>query len=959
MYNPILIKTDYSLLSSLIKVKDLTTIHSPAIGIIDDNLSYVMEFYDLCLNNNIKPIIGLDILFDTCHIYLYAKNYDGYLELIKLNNLKRAITLNDLKINSSNLVLVIPYSNIHLYDELSSLFNDTFISYKTESEKANALIKTNKTVYANLTLCLKEEDKEYLKYLTAIKKGVLLNELEDAFDTSYLINSDKLTAEDINTTLEFANLFDFKLEFNKRYIPELEDSEKKIISLIKKGLNKRLNNKVPTVYLDRIKYEFSVIKEMGFIDYFLIVYDYVLYAKKNNILVGPGRGSGAGSLVSYVLGITDIDPIKYNLLFERFLNKERITMPDIDLDFEETRREEVIDYIRNKYGTNHVSLIMTYGTLGSKQVIRDVGKVLDIPVEKIDSLAKYINPRFSLKDNINSDLSKFLNINPDLKKVYHDSMKLEGLKRHISTHAAGVVICSVPLAEVIPLSYSDDITLTGFTMEYLERLGLLKMDILALKNLSVITNVRRLIKENLKEDLILSEIPLNDPKTLKLFYDVDTIGIFQFESKGMMNFLRKLKVASFEDLINAVALFRPGPMENIDSFIKRRDGKEKTEYLDPSLEPILKNTYGIIVYQEQVIEILNKMASYTYAEADIVRRAMSKKKKDVLENEKEHFINNAVKNGYKKETAIKVFDYILKFANYGFNKAHSVCYAYVGYIMGYLKSNYRVSFISNLLNMSLGSEVKTKEYIDEAKKFDIKVMKPDINTSDLTYKIVNFNILMPLSAIKNIGNVSNKAVIDERTKNGEFKDFFDFVSRCYNKNLNRKIMVSLINAGVFNTMNISTQTLINNLDSAIDYASLINDLDSSLVLKPIIKTFEEYSRDILMANELEAFGFYISNHPVAKYSDVVKSNNLINNFDKTVKVAILVEAISKIKTKKNEDMAFIDGSDDYGNISFVIFPKYFSLIADIKKGDLVLITGKVIKRFDKYQIQISNLNKIV
>ncbi|HOP66025.1 MAG TPA: DNA polymerase III subunit alpha, partial [Bacilli bacterium] len=913
MYIPLRVKTDYSLLKSMIKVKDLSSLPLTEIGIVDDNLSYVMEFYNLCLENNIKPIIGLDVKIANQNIYLYAQNENGYYNLIKINNLKEDLTFEDILKYQEDIVIIIPYSSKDLFTKFNSKFKNIYLAYQNEEEKKNALILTKNIVYTNLVLALKEEDLKYLDYLEAILKGTTLEETTSKYKDNYLkLNISK---EDETTTINFAKLFNLKLNFNKRYIPKIPNSLERLESLIKKGINKRLNNKVPKEYVDRIKYELSVIKKMGYVDYFLIVQDYVLYAKKNNILVGPGRGSAAGSLISYALGITDIDPMQYNLLFERFLNEERITMPDIDLDFEYDKREQVIDYIKNKYGEDYVALIMTYGTLGSKQVIRDVGKVLEVDETLIDELADMLNPHLTLKDNLNNKVKDLIKNNEELKKLYKVSIKLEGLKKHISTHAAGVVISSEPLKNIIPLTPSGEEILTGFTMEYLEEIGLLKMDVLAVRDLTIITNIKKIIKENLKEDINLFNIPLDDKKTLKLFYDVDTVGIFQFKSQGIMNFLRKLKVTSFADLINAVALFRPGPMDNIDAFIRRRNGEEKIDYIDPSLEPILKETYGIIVYQEQVIMILNKMASYTYAEADIVRRAMSKKKKEVLLKEKEHFINNSLKNGYPKETAIKVFDYIMKFANYGFNKAHSVSYALIGYWMGYLKSNYRVSFIANLLNINIGSELKIKEYIDEAKKHDIKVLKPDINESDLTFKIINYNLLMPLTAIKNIGISGGERIFKER-ENGQFKDFFDFVARCYGKGVNKKTIESLIDAGSFEKFGFNHQTLTKNIDDAINYAELAKDLDTSLLEKPIMEEFPEYSSKEILTKEITTFGFFLTNHPASKYqTDVIKIKNIPSYFDKYIKTVVLIEKITTIKTKKGEDMAFIDGSDETGTIS--------------------------------------------
>ncbi|MBP5407614.1 MAG: DNA polymerase III subunit alpha, partial [Bacilli bacterium] len=552
------------------------------------------------------------------------------------------------------------------------------------------------------------------------------------------------------STEEFAELIDLEIPKNNRYIPhydnKIKDSFVYLSSLCKKGLSKRLNNEMPDEYKKRLIMELNVIKDMGFVDYFLIVYDYVKFAKTHNILVGPGRGSAAGSLVSYCLGITNIDPIKYDLLFERFLNPERITMPDIDIDFEYTKRNQVIDYVKERYGETNVANIMTFGTLGARQVIRDVGKCLEVDPALIDKLSNLLDPKQSLKDNLsNKYVKELVENNSSIKKLYQVSYKLEGLKRHISTHAAGVVISSIPLDTVIPICKSEGDLLTGVTMEYLEELGLLKMDFLALRNLTIIQNVIELIEEETGKKINLAGIPLDDKQTINIFKHVDTEGIFQYESSGMKNFLAKLQPDNFNDLIAAVALFRPGPMQNIDTFIRRKQGKEKIIYPDDSLKEILKDTYGIMIYQEQIMQVLVKMANYSFAEADNIRRAMSKKKKEVMEKEREIFVSKAMKNGYTKEKCEEVYDLIVKFANYGFNKAHSVSYALIGYQMAYLKANYSVYFIANLLNMSIGSDVKTKEYLDEAKSKDIKVFKPNINVSTDSYLIKDNALLLPLN----------------------------------------------------------------------------------------------------------------------------------------------------------------------------------------------------------------------
>ncbi len=703
-----------------------------------------------------------------------------------------------------------------------------------------------------------------------------------------------------------------------------------------------------------------MINSMGFVDYFLIVYDYVKFAKKNDILVGPGRGSAAGSLVSYCLGITNVDPIEYDLLFERFLNPERITMPDIDIDFEYTKRDQVINYVKERYGIKNVANIMTFGTLGARQVIRDVGKALNVDTNLIDRLSNLLDPKMSLKDNLsNKFVNEFVTTNKDIKRVYQVSFKLEGLKRHISTHAAGVVISSVCLDDVIPVCNNAGELLTGVTMEYLEDLGLLKMDFLALRNLTIIQNVLELIKEETGKVISLADIPLDDKETINVFKSVDTEGIFQYESSGMKNFLSKLKPDNFSELVAAVALFRPGPMQNIDSFIARKNGKERVEYPDESLKDILKDTYGIMIYQEQIMQVLVKMANYSFAEADNIRRAMSKKKIEVMEKEREVFITRASNNGYTRTRANEVYDLIIKFANYGFNKAHSVSYALIGYQMAYLKANYPVYFIANLLNMSIGSHIKTKEYIDEAKQKDIRVFKPNINISIDQYIIKDKALLLPLNAIHNVGGSAVSEIIKERTDNGRFTDFYNFVARTYGKSVNKKTIEALIDADVFRDFGINHKTLYESIESAMDYAMLCSDLDESLVMKPNYEDSEEYSDTELMSRELSTFGYYVTNHPSSKYQEgIMKIQDIRKFFDKYVDTVVIIGSIRKIKTKKAEDMGFLSGSDETGTADFIIFPKNNKFLAQFRKDDFVKIRGQVTRRNDKYQIVVSNIELI-
>lgn len=962
MLVPLKVATDYSLLKSTIKIDALIEFlksHDIAsCAIVDENLYGVMDFYSKMKNAGLKPIIGLEVVIEGYKLFLYAKNEVGYKNLLKIHTLKEMKVLSFEKLEGylENIKIILPLESYHLLEK----FKEAYLGYVNDTEKIRALMVSSRVVYYKDVRAIKKEDTTYLTYLEAINKGVLIKDVATDYSNCYL--SINVKDEDILSTEDFIKDINLEIKREGNYIPKYDanlDSLEYLTGLTHKGLFKRLKGNVLTIYEKRLAYELDVIKKMGFVDYFLIVYDYVLFAKKNGILVGPGRGSAAGSLVSYCLGITDVDPIKYNLLFERFLNPERVSMPDIDIDFEYTKRGQVIDYVRKRYGEFNVAPIMTFGTLGAKQVLRDVARVLNVAIELVDKFVALINPKETLKENLEKDSVKsFLNNYKELQNMYNIALRLEGLKRHISTHAAGVVISSVALDEVIPINKSNDFIMTGVTMEYLENLGLLKMDFLALRNLTIIGNVLDLIKENTGKILDLNKIDMNDAEIFKLFCEADTEGIFQYESDGMKNLMQKLKPSSFSDLVAAVALFRPGPMDNIDLFIKRKYGKENISYLHPDLKPILEETYGVIIYQEQVMQILVTVGGYTYAEADNIRRAMSKKKESVMVSDRKHFISKAINKGYSEEVATNIYDLILKFANYGFNKAHSVSYALIGYQMAFLKVKFPMYFITNLLNMSRGSVVKTKEYINEAKKKSIKIIKPDINVSNSTYLIKDDSLMLPLSSIKNLGEAAVNSILEERDRNGEFKDYLDFVARVYGKSVNKKTIVSLIDAGVLDSFKLTKATMLENLDIVINYADLRTALDEAFVMKPSLEERQEYDEDILREKELSSYGFYIANHPVSKYVDksIVKMEDIAKYFDKHIKCVVLVESIKNIKTKKGDTMAFISCSDETGNADFVAFPSAYYMVNPLKKNDIISVQGKVTKRFDSYQINIDFLN---
>ena len=977
MFTSLYVKTNYSLLSSLVSIDNLILYaveHKlSALAICDDNMTSTKIFYDKCIKNNIKPIIGLDLKYNNSNILMYAKNFIGYQSLIKLSTIssERDITITDLETYNNDVVVVLPYKDFALYNELTRLYNNLYIGVLNKIEEKESYKVTKNVVFINKVLYLNKDHEKYLKYLFMIRDSkTIADDVTFKDNYNYMLLSDAISLvsnETLNNTNVIADMCNLELSKRDDLLPVYDtniDSDQYIVKLSVAGLNKRLGGNVSDVYKKRLIYELDVIKRMGFSNYFLVVYDFIKYAKKNNILVGPGRGSAAGSLVAYSLGITEIDPIKYDLLFERFLNPERVSMPDIDTDFPDIYRNNIIEYVRNKYGEKRVSGIITFGTMAAKLVLRDVGRVLNIPPKTIDTLCKKIPTvtKDKLKDFYDRDenFRNIINSSDKLMLLYEISTLIEGFPRHISTHAAGVVMSRIDLDRIIPLVRNNDMYISGYTMEYLEELGLLKMDFLGIKNLTTIMNIIADIESSLGIKINFSDIPLDDPDALKLFETADTCGIFQFESEGMKNFLRKLRPNTIYDIFAAIALFRPGPAVNIDSYIRRKHGLEQVTYLDPCLEGILSSTYGIIIYQEQIMQIANVMAGFSYGEADILRRAMSKKKLDLLKGEEIRFIEGSVTRGHKEEDAKRVFDLILNFANYGFNKSHSVSYAIVAYKMAYLKAKYPKFFFSNLLSSVIGSEVKTIEYINEARKLGINVILPDINRSTNKYEVVDNGILFPLSNIRNVGIVTCKDIINSRGDG--FSDIYDCFSKILSRNVNKSTLEALIDVSCFDSFGYNKKTLYYNLDNLINYATLTKDLDPDLVIKPDIEIMDEFSKGELLSNEKASLGFYLSSHPTTIYksrtSNVVNLVDIKNYFGKRVELLVMIDKVRVVNTKNNDKMAFYLASDDTAQTDLTLFPKAYEKYKDIDKGEIVLVKGEVQRRFDKYQIIVNEIKRI-
>ncbi len=934
---PLKITTEYSLLKSLIKLPDLISFlnenNIKECAICDENLNGFMDFYLKCKENNIKPIIGLDTVYESMHIYVYAKNYLGYQELLKIDYLKDNMNLSYLE--NPNLLVIIPFKSIDIYEKLKYKDN-VYIGFCNDIEKNNALLISDKIVYVDNVRCLFKKDISYLKYLKMLNDNFVYN------DNAYYKTS---SFEDIQTTYEFSKQINLEIPFDKKYIPKFNNSDnnheylKKLCIL---GLNKRFNGKVSNKYKERILYELDVINKMGFVDYFLIVYDYVLYAKKNDIFVGPGRGSAAGSLVSYSLGITNIDPIKYDLLFERFLNINRKKMPDIDIDFESDKRINMIEYVKNKYGFDKVAVGLTFNNYKAKLILRDLAKLLKVDSNVFDKFIKNINSSLSLKENYqNEKVKKYIEMYSELKNLYDISYHLEGLKKNTSTHAAGVIISSEKLGKIIPISNEDGTLKTGIEMPYLEKMGLLKMDFLALEKLNIISKVSKKIK-----NFNINNIPLDDKKTLKIFYDADTDDIFQFESSYAKSVLDKLKITSFNELTVSLALVRPGANKQIDEYLKN---KKEGINLAGDLTDILGSTYGTIIYQEQVMKIFEKVGGYSLFEADDIRVAISKKKEDIINAQHDKFVSGGIKNGYSKEFVEKLFNKIKEFGGYGFNKSHSVAYALVSYQMAYLKANYPKEFMFYLLENNKDIS-KCEKILSSLKNSGYKLLKPNINYSIDKYAEKNGYILLPLNIIRGLNDDIISKII--RVRENGFDDIFDFFVKT-NSFLNKETYLILIKSGALDIFKINKQTMIKNIDVILNYASIYSDG----LGKPILIKYPEYDEVTLREFEILSYGMYITNHPCSKYKDVIKVENIKNYLFKNINMVLLIKSIRTIKDKKGGEMAFLECEDETGKVNLTMFSSLYAKNNDLKVNELIRVNVKVSKRFDKLNVLVNNIKR--
>lgn len=780
--------------------------------------------------------------------------------------------------------------------------------------------------------------------------------------------------EAISNTVEIAKRCNLELEFGKMHLPKYtppqgKGKEEFLLELCQKGLADKNLKEIPEAQ-KRLDHELKIIHDMGFISYFLIVWDFIHYAKSHGIPVGPGRGSAAGSLVSFLLGITDLDPLKYGLLFERFLNPERMGLPDIDIDFCYERRQEVIDYVTNKYGQENVAQIITFGTMQARAVTRDVGRVMGVAYADVDRIAKMIPAELdmTLKKALEStpELNNLYKNDPQITKLIDIALSLEGLNRHASVHAAGVIIADKPLNNYMPIfKTGDDQITTGYSMGTLEKIGLLKVDFLGLRTLTVIDETLKLIKKNHGIKIDIEKLPLDDQNTYKLLASSHTIGIFQVESSGMRDLLKKLIPERFEDLIALLALYRPGPIGSgmLDDFMKRKHGTTAIRYEHPKLEPILKETYGIMVYQEQIMQIASSLAGFSLAQADILRKAMGKKIPEVMEKERENFLNGCVKNGIKEGSAGKIFDLIEYFSGYGFNKSHSTAYALISYRTAYLKANYPVEFMSALLTSERDNTDKIVEYVNESVRMGLKVQPPDINESDVLFKVEDEKtIRFGLLAIKNVGRGASESIIQAR-ENGKFKTLDDLCHRLDLRLANRKVLESLIKCGALDYFGKSRAGMASNLDAILEGAQKVQKEKSSGQLSFFDQTMkengfkeaannladvQEWPEPQLLAFEKDILGFYVSGHPLARYAKQLKrfvscsTSNLHEHKDQDmIKIVGLIVKIKHTVTRaKQEKMAILKVEDLEGSVEVLVFPRAFAKInCYIQLNSIVHIRG--------------------
>ena len=946
------------------------------------------------------------------HLILLAQNFEGYKNLMKIVThgylegfyYKPRVDLEVLKEHSEGLICLsaclkgslaetLVYSGYEsgkaIAEEYSKIFPNRYyielqnhgipeeiqnikLASKLAKEMNLPLIATNDAHYAlqdhhtahDVHICIgtgkQLTDTKRLKYFG---KEFYFKSQDEMFSLF------KEFPEALENTRAITDSIDLEIPMGDYHLPwyqipensEIKDINDYLKNICEKGMEKKFSE--PTKELtERLNYELSVIKKMGFASYFLITADFVHYAKKNNIPVGPGRGSAAGSLASYCLDITDINPLKHNLLFERFLNPDRISLPDIDIDFCIERRNQVIDYIKSIYGEKSVTQIITFGKMNARGVIRDVGRVMGYSYSDVDKIAKLIpeGPKMTLDKALKQSSELRTHSQNQYQDLIENAKTLEGMNRHASIHAAGVVVAPGKLTDFVPLykSTNDDIT-TQYDMNELEKLGLLKMDFLGLRNLTVIDKTIDLVNKRLGKKIDINNIPLDDPKVYELFSKGLTVGVFQFESSGMREYLKKLEPKAIEDLIAMTALYRPGPMKNINHYIDRAHGKEQVESIHPLLNEVLKETHGIIVYQEQVMEIAARIAGFTLAEADEMRKAVGKKISSLMKELSEKFINGAIKNGISKTQAVQIFDLIDKFAQYGFNKSHATAYSYISYQTAWLKTHYPADFMSANLTSEMTNTDRVVVLINECRKLNIKVSAPNINESGINFVPINDSeISYGLNAIKNVGIKALEQSIETREKLGNFSSFFDFVSKVDQRLVNKKVVESLIIGGAFDSIHENRAQLFNAVDIAIKYGQQVHKTTSknqinlfaneeSFLKEPDLPDIQEWDNQEKLSKEKEVLGLYISGNPLLKYADILEELSnydfIEKNYLKEDTLIKLGGAISSFKLhydKKNRPMAFFNLDCLGGQVEAIIFHEAFDKYKEIiNDGNIVFLVG--------------------
>ncbi len=996
----------------------------PALAMTDHgNLFGAVEFYKQVKKAGIKPIIGCEVYvapgsrFDrgdseesSFHLILLARDNDGYRNLVTLVTkaylegfyYKPRIDMDLLEQYSGGLIGLsaclkgeIPYC---LQRGLADRAREKALRFKhilgpenfyieiqengmPEQREANGkLIELARELHIGVVATndchyLKREDAKAHEVLLCIQTGKTLKDsgrMRFSTDQFYFKSPEEMKEafgdipDAISNTVAIAERCNVEFKMGDFLLPRYEvegggNPEEFLTRLAQDGLAKKFPAGIPEGYGERLKTELEVIRKMGYASYFLIVWDFISHARSRGIPVGPGRGSAAGSLVSYSIGITEIDPIKYNLLFERFLNPERISMPDIDVDFCQDRRGEVISYVSEKYGRDRVAQIITFGTMAAKAAIRDVGRAMDMPYAEVDRIAKLIpnTLKITIEEALKAEpqLRELCDTNPQVKELIDIAMRLEGLNRHASTHAAGVIIAPVPLTEYTPLykSPSDESIVTQFDMGSAEGIGLLKFDFLGLKTLTVIQKTLDHIRQEGRE-LTLSEIPLDDRATYDLLSSGQTTGIFQLESAGMKDILVKMQPNRFDDLIALVALYRPGPIGSgmIDDFIKRKKGRTAVKYDLPQLKDILDETYGVILYQEQVMRIANKLANFSLGQADILRKAMGKKNIEAMAKQKEHFVAGAVSNGISEKKAEKIFDLMALFAEYGFNKSHSAAYAYVSFQTAYLKTHYPVEFMAATMSADMNDTDKIVKSINECRKMKIEILPPDINLSGREFKVIGNSIRFGLEAVKGVGGAAIESILEVRDQDGPFTAVDDFIGRVDTRKVNKKVLESLVKAGAFDSLAVTRAAAIRTVSDSLNGSARSKDTGQQSFFgeeeSDTAKETEEWEEAEKLKNEKEALGFYITGHPLTKYDILLrrlkakKTSDLEYAADREdVAVGGVLRVIKRKNVKSTGDMmAYLTLEDDEGSAEVIVFSELYKSVGGLLKKDaLILVQGSI------------------